>query len=410
MRRLYLWGIGVLVVALVAWGTSTLVANPAYSVQLVMPSAANLVTGSRVQIKGVDVGEVEDLSTRSGRAIVNVSVSGQHAPLHSGTTARVVWSSALGERVVELDPGPASNPKLPEGALLQARPTHVEVDDLLAALDAPTREKLKSLVAGLDRTMAGHEDKLNETLKTAGPAVGALGQVLEGVGRDGPAIRALVTRLHAMAGPLAQRQEQLREIVTTAERFTGATAQRQRQLAEGLRQVPATLDAANSALKRVPKAADASIPLLNDLQPATRRLPSVAHNLSPLLVDLRPAAARLRPVLKATRSVLQNTPTMLDMSHGVLPSMTRTFDKSAPAVRFLRPYTPELIGWLSNWGNAFSTYDAQGNLAHVLLTASSASLNNNPGVKPPGIQHDLRPPPGAAEGQPWTDANGDGIR
>lgn len=77
---------------------------------------------------------------------------------------------------------------------------------------------------------------------------------------------------------------------------------------------------------------------------------------------------------------------------------------------FLRPYTPEIMGFVSNWGNLFSTYDSQGHFAHPLVVSGSSAPDNLPHVVPPGGKSATRILPGELVNQPWTDANGSAPR
>lgn len=413
MARFWKFSVALAALVLVVWGavfvTNQASGDSGYELKLMSPNAANLAEGSPVQVRGVEVGTVSSFEVLGDKALVTIGISGDRAPLHTGTRARVVWKSLVGERVVEVLPGPERNPTIPSGGVIEVGSEQVRVDQVLSALDAPTRAHLASTVRQLDRTLTPHSADLNQTLKQAGPAVGALGDVLKAVGQDGPAIRSLVTNLKKVTEPLAARQQQLQETVGDVTDMTGAVAPKEAQLRETLKQLPSTLNAAKKTLDRVPGAVDQTAPVLDDLRPATRQLTSVSKNLSPLLVDLRPTMAELRPTLGSASSLLKKTPAMLDSAQAVVPSLTDTVKQLNPAVDFLRPYTPSLAGWLSNWGNAFSGYDSRGHIFHGLVQAGTNSLDDNPGV-PVGLSVDEEPAPGDAGGQPWTDANGSGMR
>lgn len=407
------WLIGAAVLAVAAVGGGYLLAaqQHGYEIQLVMPNAANLLDGSRVEIGGGEVGQVTGLGTRDGSALVTVSVDDAHAPLHAGSTAQVQWRGLLGERVVSLTPGPAANPAIPSGAMLPAGGEQVELDQVLAALDPQTRTHLNSVVQQLDQSLKTHPDDIKATLSTAGPAVDELGAVLKAVGQDGPAIQNLITDLRKLMDPVVARQQQVRQVIGNLTSATDTLAAEQSQLQQALGALPSTLDSAQRAVDRVPGAVDAAVPLLQDARPATKQLTSLAQNLSPLLTDLRPAIADLRPTLRSATTLLQTTPALLDSAHGVLPGVTQAVTQLNPAVAFLRPYTPDLTGWLANWGAAFANYDAQGHYFHGLVQVSTSILDDNPGVNA-GLKGgpSSTPAPGMASGQPWADANGSAPR
>lgn len=380
-----------------------------YQVQFVIPSAANLVGGSPVWVDGTDAGHVERLEVRDGKAVAYVSIDDEYAPLHGGTKSFVEWNSALGERIFTVYPGPAKNPVIPDGGLLKGQSRQVEVDEVLAALDAKTRERLTSLLGQLNGTISGQETDLRSTLRSAGPAVNALGHVLEAVGQDGPAIRTLVNQVREVTKVVSTRRSDVAGTVQRMTDLTDRVATQEGNLSEGLRELPATLRTAKATLDRVPEAGQATVPLLEDLRPATERLPSVAANLQPVLRDLRPAVGKLRPTLAQADRLLGETPGMLDSAHQVLPQVTRAVGAYQPAVSFLRPYTPELVGWFHNWGQTFAPYDSQGHVWAAVLAPGSNAVNESV-VQPPGSVTSPRPYPGEVVGQPWTDAHGSGMR
>lgn len=399
----------VAVVALLSvWGYALTSAGSDYTVKVVVPSAANLLEGSPVWIDGMRAGSVEGLEVRNGKAVIEASLEDEYAPLRDGTTSRVEWNSVVGERMLTLYPGPSKNPEIPDGGMFESQSRQIEVDQVLAVLDKPTRDRLVSLIGQLNGTVSGHEKNLQATLASAGPAVSALGKVLEAVGRDGPAIRDLVTQMEGIIATAARHRDDISGTVTNLTRLTGTVADRESQLSASLKALPATLRTARETLNRVPRAGDAAIPLLKDLEPATKRLASVSRNLSPVLQDLRPAVANMRPVLANARVLLGKTPSMLDRSHEVLPPTRSAVKSYQPAVQFLRPYTPELMGWLHNFGQSFAGYDSQGHFWAATLAPGSNALNESV-VQPPGSHTSPRPYPGEVVGQPWTDAHGDGM-
>src|SRR3954469_23740964 len=90
-----------------------------YQVVVIFPDAGNLVRGGQVQVDGIKAGSVESLAIRDGKALVRISVSGDHAPLHTGTLARIDYKSLLGERIVPLRPGPATTPPIPNRGIIE---------------------------------------------------------------------------------------------------------------------------------------------------------------------------------------------------------------------------------------------------------------------------------------------------
>jgi phospholipid/cholesterol/gamma-HCH transport system substrate-binding protein len=412
VRRI-LAGAAVAVAAVLAVGGVTLAVRAAtdpYRIQVVLPSALGIQPGSPVQLDGFDAGSVSALAVRDDHAVATVALPRGRAPLHEGTSVRVEWRSLLGEHVLRLQPGPAANAALPNGALIPAGSAQVTLEDVVQALDPPTRARLSSLLIQLRGTLDGHEADLGRTLATAGPAVQALGEVLAALGDDGPAIRGLLTDAQQVTGVLAARRAAVASTVSDLGTLSGAVATRQRQLSAGLTELPDTVAAVRRALDKVPAATDAAVPLLRRLRPAADQLPSVADKLRPVLTDLPGLLEDLRPTLEEAHVLLDRTPPLLDDAHTTVPAFTDATRTLSPAVAFLRPYTPDAMGFLSNWGNFFSNYNPTGHFARALFTVGQTALNNQPPVPPVGGLVDRAPAPGTAGGQPWTDAAGDGPR
>jgi phospholipid/cholesterol/gamma-HCH transport system substrate-binding protein len=405
MRRTYQTALGVVGLVVASVGGLALTNDP-YTIDVVMPAATNLVKGSEVEIDGATAGKVSDFDVRDGKAIVTVSLKDDYAPLNDGTTARVSYKALLGERILELMPGDESAPELESGSLVEGTVDRVELDQVLAALDAPTRERLKSLVDRLSTTFDGREADVNETLRTLGPAAKALGQVLDAIGSDGPAIRNLITRLATLTTTLSERDTELGTTVEDLSAAVGTIAGNRAQLEEALTDLPETLEVAESALADVPGTVDEASPLLEALRPGLEKLPGVSAHLRPVLRDLRPTIGELRPALASLRDLLGYTPALLDGAGVLLPQADQVLNDLGPAITYLRPYTPELAGWLANWGSAAANYDSNGHYLRAFVQEGSTSLVNNPGVLPPGITRHLERVPGESEGQPWTDANG----
>jgi phospholipid/cholesterol/gamma-HCH transport system substrate-binding protein len=388
--------------------------NDDYTVRLVMGDAASLTEGSAVVINGENVGSVSHMEARGDKALVDVTVNGHAAPLHSGTKARVEWMSVLGRRQVSIQPGPAKNAKIPDGGMVTVDVEQVDLDDVLSALDEPTRKHVQSLLKGLDSTLDGHEKDLNDSLRDFSPAAQALGELAKGLGSDGTAIKSLVTDLHKVVEPMSARDSKLTSTVDNLTRLSQAIASEQKALGQSLAQLPETLQAANGALEQVGPAVDEARPMLRDLRPVAARLPAVSRKLAPTLTDLRPAIASLRPVLGSVNEVLKTTPSLLDSSHDVAPGFNDMVQDLNPALEFLRPYTPDLMGWVANWGSGFSTVDSVGGYAAAIVKFGYSSFDENPGI-PLTIDTDPAPAPGksakiAGIGQPWTDANGSAMR
>lgn len=379
-----------------------------YTLTLVMPSADQSFVGGQVLIKGQPVGQVDSIGVKDNQALVKVSIDSKFAPLPSGTKATITWQSVLGARVISLTPGKATNPSLPSGYTLTGNTEAVDVDDLFAALDAPTRAHLRTMLGQLNNLLSGskNQQNLNVTLREAGPTFQAIGQLVQSVGEDGPAIKQLITQLHGVTATVAGRDSNLVNTINQLNQLTTAVAARQQQLSQTIAELPSTISNATSALNNVSGPVTSTRALLRTLTPATAQLPTIARLANPVLTDAQPALALLPSTLKSADQLLQKTPSLVSDVDATLPTVTSALTTANPMVAFLRPYTPELVGWLSNWNGVFGSMDGSGHYARALITTSASSLDELTSV-PPGMGQTGRPQPGSLVA--WTDAAGSGI-
>jgi phospholipid/cholesterol/gamma-HCH transport system substrate-binding protein len=394
-----------LVVLLAVVGQRALAGDSSPDLVLRTGNAAALHEGAPVYVNGQAAGSITSIDLDSGDAIVEIDLDDGFTPLHRDAAAVIRWKSVLGQRTVEIDPGTDGSGDLSSGAEVEVAVEQVDVDDVLAALDPKTRKNIKGLLTGLEDTLAPAEADLNATLKVSGPALTALGEIIEQVSQDGRALNQVITQLDALVTPLANRDDALTATITDLTGVADAVAEHQEALSTGLAELPATLQSADETLRAVEPAVAEARPLLQDLRPVSARLKSVSRQLAPVLVDLRPAISDLRPVLGELDELLGVTPDLLTNAHDVVPGLDSTVKALVPAVEFLRPYTPDLVGWLSNWASAFAYYDAGGHYASAVVRYGPQAFDENPGA-PLSVSFDPAPPPGMAGRAPWTDANG----
>ena len=52
--------------------------------------------------------------------------------------------------------------------------------------------------------------------------------------------------------------------------------------------------------------------------------------------------------------------------------------KLTPVIKFVRPYTPDLVGWLRDFGQGSANYDANGHFARIQPIFNAYSFDDNP--------------------------------
>jgi phospholipid/cholesterol/gamma-HCH transport system substrate-binding protein len=144
----------------------------------IFDSVAGLDNKASVRIAGVRVGEVKSVGLQGTRARISL-VLDKPIPLTVGTTARIANLGLLGEKYVEIIPGPPNAPPLPEGATL-AGTTPPSIDDAMAKINdiGSSIQKVTSQLAGSD-------------------VAGGIGRLLADIQLTSAEIRALVAENRA---------------------------------------------------------------------------------------------------------------------------------------------------------------------------------------------------------------------
>jgi phospholipid/cholesterol/gamma-HCH transport system substrate-binding protein len=381
-----------------------------YQVSVVLPNANNIIKGGSVMREGYRAGSVKSIEVVDGKAKLLLDLDDSFGKLHEGVRADVAWKGTIGERLITLTDGPKKNAEIPSGALLtDVASEPVEMAEVLSSLDAPTRKNLNTLIKNINATTSGHEKDMHAALKTSGPAVEQLGAMLGDLGTDGEAISQILTQSNRTMGILADRQRTLSQVIGNLSDMSENVVTRRQELGKTLETLPDVLEEGQKTFDVVPDAVDETIPLLEDLEPASEQLADTSKNLEPVLRDLRPAVQDLRPALGSLAKLLNETPAMMDAGAATFPDIDKALKGSQPAVDFLRPYTPEIVGWLSNWASQAGNYDSNGHYSRFGILHGAESVI--PAVaKGAGVTQNTEPKPGDPVEQPWEDAYGDGVR
>lgn len=344
--------------------------------ELALPNAGQLVNGNEVRVGGRRVGTVSDLRLAKDRtAVVELEVDDDVGPLHEGTTAtvRAPSLSGIANRYVSLSPGPNNAPEIDDGGRIGADRVAqiVDVDQLFSALDEPTREGLRKLIRGASRTTAGRERLANRTLEQLDPTLRSGRALFAEVARDAPALETFLESSSRVVASLAQERATLPSLVGNARSAAAEVVAEETAVDDALDRLPATLRRGSSTLAGLDRTLDDADPLVRAALPATARL-------APLLRRLRPLAAAAVPTIADTRrlvrsaggsndliDLLKRTPGLADAAVPALQHTAEAATSARPIARFVRPYTPDFVGWLRDFSQASAGYDANGHYARI---------------------------------------------
>jgi virulence factor Mce-like protein len=375
-------------------------------------SAVQVTPTQEVRIGGRKVGTVSSVEEVDGQAIVKLSISDGGAwPLHRGTTARLRWGSTSGYalRYVELRPGPKSAPALKDDGLLPRvqTTTPVELDRVYRIFRGRGRADLGAVVDELSATFGPRAKPLARALRESPAGLDQLAEVLDALGADERALRTLVVAGDRTASALAAREGQLGEVVGKAAQTFDEVATRAAAVRASLERLPATLDTSRSTLKRLDGSLVGLQALVGVLGPGATELRRMAPAARDAFAQLRAVAPLTARTLRRGTNAAPGLTRLLRTGTPFLPRLGSALDRFAPMAGCLRPYGPELAGFLSTWIGYTKNYDAQGHNARILVQAPpvpvGSPLSAEQAVKAHGgaLHYAMPRPPGLNAGQPW---------
>jgi phospholipid/cholesterol/gamma-HCH transport system substrate-binding protein len=140
----------------------------------VFPTVAGLDDKSAVRMAGVRIGRVDGIGLAGdGRSAEVKLLLEQPVPLTQGASARIANLGLLGDKYVEIVPGPPAAPALPEGAVLRGT-SPVTFDEAMAKLDSigSSIEKVTGSFGG--GNLGGNVNSLVEDLRLTSAEIRAL--------------------------------------------------------------------------------------------------------------------------------------------------------------------------------------------------------------------------------------------
>jgi phospholipid/cholesterol/gamma-HCH transport system substrate-binding protein len=347
-----------------------------YKVSAYFPNAGLLVKGDDVQIGGHPAGKVTDIElTDASEAKVSMTVDGDVAPLHRGTTAQIRLTSLPGtaSRFVALRPGPNNAAKIPDGGRIRADQTGspVELDQLFDSLTPKARRALQQVVQGSATYYSGRSEQTSESIKYLSPALSTTARLTHEVALDEKVFERFVVDTANVVGAIAERRDDLSSLVSNANAATGAIGDENAALDRTLVLLPGTLRRANSTFVNLRSTLDDLDPLVNAAKPATKNLPRFLRDLRPLVADARPTINDLSALVRRPgrsndlTELTARMPRLERQTSTVFPRAVSTLRRAQPVVEYARVYTPELVGWFKDYGQSASSYDANGHFAKI---------------------------------------------
>ena len=356
---------------------------------LLFQNAGQLVKGDDVQVGGRPVGSVRDIElTSDNRAAIKVTVREPYAPLREGTQAviRLTSLSGIANRYVALTPGPGGAKELPDGATLREDATTdvVDLDQIFNTLDKKTSGDLAGVIKGFARQYQGKGAKVGQSAKYFNPLLSTSRDLVNQVTEDEGALTRFLVNSSRAVETIAERRDDLTNLVTNANTTAAAIGSENAALARALGLLPTTLKRANTTFMNLRATLDDLDTLVDVSKPATKDLAPFLRRLRPLIAAARPTVRDLRRVVSLdgpNNDLVDATRKMPGLERVAKPAFangTKALKKLYPVLQFVRPYTPDLVGWFRDFGEGASNYDANGHFARIQPIFNAFSFTDNP--------------------------------
>jgi len=361
--------VAVVLVGVVLFGGSS---NPTYV--MTFETAGQLVNDNDVQVGGRRVGRVSKIElTANNQANVTVEVEEPYAPLHDGTTAvmRATSLSGVANRYIALTPGPQSAPLIAEGETIPVDQTTtiVDIDQLFNTLDPDTTKGLAEVIQGFGTWYRGRGLDARKGLPYLSPSLNATIGLIEKLNSDQPALEQMVQSTSSVVGTLAAKGPTLTNLVTNANISLGAIGDENESLAEALQYLPQTLRRGSTTFVNLRTTLNSVDQLVAASKPATKNLAPFLADLEPLLTQADPTFTNLALTVSKPgadndfTSLMQDAPALSTGAQESFPASITAINDSLPTLSYARPYAPELVGLLRDFGQSTSNYDANGHYA-----------------------------------------------
>ena len=285
--------------------------------------------------------------------------------------------------------------------------TPVELDEAYRIFRGRTDKDVRRLVSDLGETLDGRGPALRKGLAATPGGLDETGALTREFADNELALRTLVHSGDRTLGALASRDAELGELVTNAAGTFDELAAHATDQQRSLERAPETFAESRTTLARLDRSLIGLNALFGDLRPGAPALRRLATAARPTLAELRRVTPQATAALRAGTAASPSLNRLLATGTDFLPRTGKVLERLNPMLSCVRPYGPEIAGFLSTWTGFAQSYDAMGHYAR------SFPLSVNPSFLPgtsntsrqvtqaTAVKYAMPRPPGLNAGKPW---------
>ena len=414
------WRLTTLVVGLVVLSVAAvmLASGPGADpkrLQVTVRSATNVVEGQSIREGGVQVGRIASIAPADGGRAVRLALELEDRawPLPSGTRMSLRWGGTanFSDRYIDLVRGPGTGSMVADGGTFPARSFTLprEIDQLLADFPTRRRQELQRFLQTAGPALKMSRRGLERTLAVAPEALSEARAVTDDLDADTVALRKLVTSTGSVVDAVQTAQPGLRDVLQgAAGTFTAIAAQSTATKAL-LQQAPRTLQVARATLDQADPVLDRAEEVTTELRPGIAELKRTTGPLTSVLRQVLTAAPDATTTLATARRASPRLRELLGTLQERAPQLQSIGEQATKELSCLRPFTPDIMSFFTNWGDFLSGTDGRDHVLRATVQQISYAPANavpyNAGqiskLLPGIVEYGMPRPPGYNAGQPW---------
>lgn len=375
--------------------------------------ATNLVEGQWIREGGVKVGQVTKVkAVDRGRAVhIGLSIDDSAWPIPRNSTLEVRYGGTItyANRYIRLVRG-TRGPMMRDGDDVPAarfkRP--LEVDTLLRTFDPALRSDVKGFFDHIGPAMRLSRAPLRASLQQRrAPSLLREGSALfEDFNEAQDALNALIVSGDRVVDSVQRANPDVGDLVQGAATTYDAIAGEARGVQETLDEAPSTLVTTRATLKQAQSTLTSARELTDEMAPGVTELRRVAAPLAHALTTVADVGPEAQATLRTLRAAAPDIDGLLADATDTMPSLQKIGSAGARAMHCIRPYSPEVAGFFSNWNGFTIANDGRNKYVRLALQASPYPSNTPLTAEEfqksfPDLKYAFPRPPGYNGGQPW---------
>jgi ABC-type transporter Mla subunit MlaD len=200
----------------------------------------------------------------------------------------------------------------------------------------------------------------------------------------------------------------LRRLLSGAASTFAAIAGEATALQATLERAPHTFTAVRGTLGRADRTLLAAADLTDRLAPGVEQVRKLAGPLNGVLGTVVNVGPDARSTLDSVRRATPQLNPLLARATQLMPQIGSIGAQTVTQMQCIRPYTPDIVAFFTNWGDFLSPTDGKDKYIRAgvqnLMPAGYNAIGANSGTiakQFPGLRYAFPRPPGYNAGQPW---------